>query len=182
MGVDFSLLFRPPLRAAAPKLIATGLGDLGSGHAASATHPRCWSPYHTIARGNDGQKTFLDEKNYQVETQRVPLSADIIVPGHGPIPEDPRETRQGLHRFRQMLVDLRDAVQKEIARGGPRSAKLQRADEIDRGGCTSARSAASTRAIASTRQFIERLLGAGFDSTKRAPARSLAILLRGQDP
>src|SRR3989442_818723 len=42
--------------------------------------------------------------------------ADIIVPGHGPIPEDPRETRQGLHRFRQMLVDLRDAVQKEIAR------------------------------------------------------------------
>src|SRR4029077_12578168 len=45
------------------------------------------------------------------------LAADIIVPAHGPIPEDPRETRQGLHRFRQMLVDLRDAVQKEIARG-----------------------------------------------------------------
>jgi len=34
--------------------------------------------------------------------------------GHGPIPEDPKETRQGLHHFRQMLVDLRDAVQKEI--------------------------------------------------------------------
>ena len=32
-------------------------------------------------------------------------------------PEDPRETRQGLHRFRQILVDLRNAVQKEIARG-----------------------------------------------------------------
>jgi len=45
------------------------------------------------------------------------LPADILVPGHGPIPEDPRETRKGLHRFRQMLVDLRDAVQKEIARG-----------------------------------------------------------------
>jgi glyoxylase-like metal-dependent hydrolase (beta-lactamase superfamily II) len=45
------------------------------------------------------------------------LPADIFVPGHGPIPADPRETRQGLHRFRQMLVDLRDAVQKEIARG-----------------------------------------------------------------
>jgi hypothetical protein len=45
------------------------------------------------------------------------LPADFIVPAHGPIPEDPRETRQGLHRFRQMLVDLRDAVQKEIARG-----------------------------------------------------------------
>src|SRR5258706_6082446 len=45
------------------------------------------------------------------------LPADIFVPGHGPIPEDPRETRQRLHRFRQMLVDLRDPVQKEIARG-----------------------------------------------------------------
>jgi hypothetical protein len=30
-----------------------------------------------------------------------------------PIPE----TRQDLRRFRQMLVDVRDAVQKEIARG-----------------------------------------------------------------
>ena len=45
------------------------------------------------------------------------LPADIIVPGHGPIPGDPRETRQALGRFRQMLVDVRDAVQKEIARG-----------------------------------------------------------------
>lgn len=45
------------------------------------------------------------------------LPVDIFVPGHGPIPADPRETRQGLHRFRQMLVDLRDAVQKEIAHG-----------------------------------------------------------------
>ena len=45
------------------------------------------------------------------------LPADIFVPGHGPIPEDPKETREGLHRFRQMLVDLRDAVQKEIDRG-----------------------------------------------------------------
>jgi glyoxylase-like metal-dependent hydrolase (beta-lactamase superfamily II) len=45
------------------------------------------------------------------------LGADIFVPGHGPIPADPRETKQGLGRFRQMLVDVRDAVQKEIARG-----------------------------------------------------------------
>jgi len=45
------------------------------------------------------------------------LGADIVVPGHGPIPADPRETRQSLRRFRQMLVDVRDAVQKEIARG-----------------------------------------------------------------
>ena len=45
------------------------------------------------------------------------LPADVLVPGHGPIPEDPKGTRQGLHRFRQLLVDLRDAVQQEIARG-----------------------------------------------------------------
>jgi glyoxylase-like metal-dependent hydrolase (beta-lactamase superfamily II) len=45
------------------------------------------------------------------------LPADILVPGHGPIPEDPKETRQGLHRFRQILMDLRDAVQEEIVRG-----------------------------------------------------------------
>jgi len=45
------------------------------------------------------------------------LGADIFVPGHGPVPADPKETRQELRRFRQMLVDVRDAVQKEIARG-----------------------------------------------------------------
>lgn len=45
------------------------------------------------------------------------LGADIFVPGHGSIPADPRETRQGLRRFRQMLVDVRDAVQREIGRG-----------------------------------------------------------------
>jgi glyoxylase-like metal-dependent hydrolase (beta-lactamase superfamily II) len=45
------------------------------------------------------------------------LGADIFVPGHGPMPADPRETRQGLARFRQMLVDVRDAVQQEVARG-----------------------------------------------------------------
>jgi glyoxylase-like metal-dependent hydrolase (beta-lactamase superfamily II) len=45
------------------------------------------------------------------------LGAEIFVPAHGPIPMDPRETRQSLDRFRQMLVDIRDAVQKEIARG-----------------------------------------------------------------
>jgi glyoxylase-like metal-dependent hydrolase (beta-lactamase superfamily II) len=45
------------------------------------------------------------------------LGADIFVPGHGPVPADPRETRQGLRRFRQMLVDVRDAVEKEIGRG-----------------------------------------------------------------
>ena len=45
------------------------------------------------------------------------LGADIFVPGHGPIPEDPRATRAGLHRMRQIIVDARDAIEKEIARG-----------------------------------------------------------------
>ena len=45
------------------------------------------------------------------------LGAEIYVPAHGPIPADPRETQQGLRRFRQMLVDVRDAVQKEITQG-----------------------------------------------------------------
>jgi glyoxylase-like metal-dependent hydrolase (beta-lactamase superfamily II) len=45
------------------------------------------------------------------------LGAEIYIPAHGPIPADPRETREGLARFRQVLVDIRDAVQQEIARG-----------------------------------------------------------------
>ena len=45
------------------------------------------------------------------------LGADIFVPGHGPIPEDPRGTRAELHRMRQVLADARDAIQNEIARG-----------------------------------------------------------------
>ena len=45
------------------------------------------------------------------------LPADILVPGYRPIPQDPKEGREGLHRFRQILVDLRDAVQEEIGRG-----------------------------------------------------------------
>ena len=45
------------------------------------------------------------------------LGADIFVPGHGPIPADPRGTRAGLHRMLQILIDARDAIQNEIARG-----------------------------------------------------------------
>lgn len=45
------------------------------------------------------------------------LGADIFVPGHGPVPVDPRATRAGLHRMRQIFVDARDALQNEIARG-----------------------------------------------------------------
>lgn len=45
------------------------------------------------------------------------LDADIFVPAHGKMTRDPRESRQGLIRSRQILVDARDAVEKEIARG-----------------------------------------------------------------
>jgi len=45
------------------------------------------------------------------------LEADIFVPGHGKMSEDPRESREALVQFRQILVDARDAVQREIARG-----------------------------------------------------------------
>jgi glyoxylase-like metal-dependent hydrolase (beta-lactamase superfamily II) len=45
------------------------------------------------------------------------LEADIFVPAHGSLSDDPRESRKALVRFRQTLVDARDAVQKEMARG-----------------------------------------------------------------
>jgi glyoxylase-like metal-dependent hydrolase (beta-lactamase superfamily II) len=45
------------------------------------------------------------------------LGADIFIPGHGPIPEDPKSTRAGLERLRKLLTDARDAIQREIARG-----------------------------------------------------------------
>src|SRR5881409_1280973 len=45
------------------------------------------------------------------------LDADIFVPGHGPIPEDPKQTRAALDRARQILVDARDGIQNEIERG-----------------------------------------------------------------
>lgn len=45
------------------------------------------------------------------------LDADVFIPGHGPVPDDPRQTRAALDRARQILVDARDGVQNEIARG-----------------------------------------------------------------
>jgi glyoxylase-like metal-dependent hydrolase (beta-lactamase superfamily II) len=47
------------------------------------------------------------------------LDADIFVPGQGPANwmSKPQASRQALVRFRQILVDARDAVEKEIARG-----------------------------------------------------------------
>src|SRR5438034_10901533 len=43
--------------------------------------------------------------------------ADSFVPGHGPMPEDRKQTRAALDRMRQILVDARDGIQSEIARG-----------------------------------------------------------------
>jgi glyoxylase-like metal-dependent hydrolase (beta-lactamase superfamily II) len=45
------------------------------------------------------------------------LDAEIFIPGHGPIPDDPKQTRAALDRMRQILVEARDGLQNEIARG-----------------------------------------------------------------
>ncbi len=45
------------------------------------------------------------------------LEADIFVPGHGFLPENPRDTRQGLSRHRQLLIDVQRVVQQQIDRG-----------------------------------------------------------------
>jgi cyclase len=45
------------------------------------------------------------------------LDADIFIPAHGPIPDDPKATRAGLRRLRQIFVDMRDALRTQIARG-----------------------------------------------------------------
>ena len=45
------------------------------------------------------------------------LDADIFVPGHGFLPDDPRETRDGLQGHRQLLLDVRDAVLGQIEQG-----------------------------------------------------------------
>ena len=45
------------------------------------------------------------------------LGADIFIPGHGPIPDDPKATRAGLQRLRQIFVDMRDALRTQIAQG-----------------------------------------------------------------
>jgi len=45
------------------------------------------------------------------------LDADIFIPGHGSIADDPKQTRAALDHMRQILVDVRDRIQNEIARG-----------------------------------------------------------------
>jgi glyoxylase-like metal-dependent hydrolase (beta-lactamase superfamily II) len=56
------------------------------------------------------------------------LEADIFVPGHGFLPEDPRETRDGLRRHRQILMDVRQAVQTEIEHGATEDQAVARID------------------------------------------------------
>lgn len=56
------------------------------------------------------------------------LDADIFVPGHGFLPEDPRETRDGLRRHRQILMDVRQAVQTEIEHGATEDQAVARID------------------------------------------------------
>ena len=70
---------------------------------------------------------FLDEFPYTADAypsdwirtlqSAEALEADIFVPGHGFLPDNPRDTRQGLRLHRQLLVDVRAAVEKEVARG-----------------------------------------------------------------
>jgi glyoxylase-like metal-dependent hydrolase (beta-lactamase superfamily II) len=45
------------------------------------------------------------------------LDADIFVPGHNPLPADPKQSRDEFLRYRQMLVDVRDSVQRAVATG-----------------------------------------------------------------
>ena len=63
---------------------------------------------------NDGYVDWINTLDIALK-----LDADIFVPGQGPssIASNPRGSRDALVRARQVLVDFRDAVQREIARG-----------------------------------------------------------------
>ncbi|HMI98035.1 MAG TPA: MBL fold metallo-hydrolase [Micropepsaceae bacterium] len=56
------------------------------------------------------------------------LDADIFVPGQGPssLASNPRASRQALIRARQVLVDFRDGVAEEIARGATEDQAVSR--------------------------------------------------------
>jgi glyoxylase-like metal-dependent hydrolase (beta-lactamase superfamily II) len=56
------------------------------------------------------------------------LDADIIVPGHGFLPKDPKETRAGLRRHWQILKDVREAVQKQVDRKASEDEALRAID------------------------------------------------------
>ena len=49
--------------------------------------------------------------------QAEAMEADIFVPGHGLITEDPRASRRGMREFKQLLLDLREAVRTRIETG-----------------------------------------------------------------
>jgi glyoxylase-like metal-dependent hydrolase (beta-lactamase superfamily II) len=63
---------------------------------------------------NDGYVDWINTLDIALK-----LDADVFVPGQGPtsIASDPRTSRDALVRARQVLVDFRDGVQREIARG-----------------------------------------------------------------
>ena len=63
---------------------------------------------------NDGSVQWIDAIDKVLK-----LDADIFVPGQGPSPiaSNPRGSREALIRARQVLIDFRDAVSAEIARG-----------------------------------------------------------------
>ncbi len=56
------------------------------------------------------------------------LEADVFVPGHGFLPTDPRATRAGLEGHRQILLDARDAVERQIEQGATVDQAVARID------------------------------------------------------
>ena len=70
---------------------------------------------------NDGYVNWINAIDIALN-----LDADIFVPAHGKMPGDPKQSRQALIRARQILVDARDAVEKEIARGATEDETVSR--------------------------------------------------------
>ncbi len=56
------------------------------------------------------------------------LEADVFVPGHGFLPDDPAATRTGLQGHRQILLDVQMAVERQIARGATEDQALAAID------------------------------------------------------
>ncbi len=56
------------------------------------------------------------------------LPADIFVPGHGFLPKNLKDTRAGLRSHWQILKDVRDAVQKQVARGASEEETVKAVD------------------------------------------------------
>ena len=56
------------------------------------------------------------------------LEADVFVPGHGFLPDDRAATRAGLAGHRQILLDVREAVEEQVARGATEDAAVAAID------------------------------------------------------